>query len=753
MKRLVAQMVAQQLAVQFYFAHPPYNTRFAITQTRSMRFTPADISAVFDSGAIVRGRQYWQQHRVRHFVLHEDAAETRIDATVEGSEAMPYALTAAATEGRDGVDFENDCSCPLGGDCKHVVAALLEACNRWQRAPTRRAPAAAANANAALPHEVQEWLAQLTGRPEAEKPAGGGEKKRLLYIFEPARWRPGVINIQLHSVRLLKDGSYSPRSLEKYHNVDGAMRQPPKFIGEDDQELLRALYPYRGSGGEYELRGGDGEHVLQRLLASERSHWQNADGAPLRLGAPRTAEPHWQAAEDGSQRLSLHVTPAVSGLLALSPPWYVDAASGECGPVQTALAPRMAAALVNAPALPAQLLPQVAEQLAQAPVVQPLPAPPLRPLRKLSDTTPQPLLQFYGRESFGHLRYGPHARMGAARLFFNYHDRRVAAADSLALITVSAGKEILQIERNRKAELRCLSQLAECGLMPAARVLQSWEMNGIGRDDYTLYAPADETAWAVFMLESLPGLIEKGWKAEYEANFPHRYAEVEEWFGDVSEGAGNDWFGLELGIQVSGERINLLPLLIDALQSQPQMFSLSQLAQINPEQQFVAELPDGRRVALPLTRLRPILQTLIELYDGEPLDADGRLRLSRVDALRLAELDAANAAARTRWLGAETLMELGRRLKDFSGIAAVPPPAGLRATLRPYQLDGLGWLQFLREYGFGGILADDMGLGKTVQTLAHILIEKEAGRLDRPALVVAPTSLVGNWQREAQQFA
>jgi SNF2 family DNA or RNA helicase len=62
-------------------------------------------------------------------------------------------------------------------------------------------------------------------------------------------------------------------------------------------------------------------------------------------------------------------------------------------------------------------------------------------------------------------------------------------------------------------------------------------------------------------------------------------------------------------------------------------------------------------------------------------------------------------------------------------------------------------MQFLREYALAGILADDMGLGKTIQTLSHILLEKEAGRLDRPALVVAPTSLMGNWQEEAARFA
>src|SRR5208283_5993540 len=63
------------------------------------------------------------------------------------------------------------------------------------------------------------------------------------------------------------------------------------------------------------------------------------------------------------------------------------------------------------------------------------------------------------------------------------------------------------------------------------------------------------------------------------------------------------------------------------------------------------------------------------------------------------------------------------------------------------------WLQFLREYGLGGLLADDMGLGKTLQTLAHVCLEKEQGRLLTPALVIAPTSLVHNWVAEAARFA
>jgi SNF2 family DNA or RNA helicase len=73
--------------------------------------------------------------------------------------------------------------------------------------------------------------------------------------------------------------------------------------------------------------------------------------------------------------------------------------------------------------------------------------------------------------------------------------------------------------------------------------------------------------------------------------------------------------------------------------------------------------------------------------------------------------------------------------------------------LRPYQKEGLAWLQFLREQNLSGILADDMGLGKTAQTLAHLLLEKEAGRLDKPALIILPTSLIFNWKSEAARYA
>ena len=96
------------------------------------------------------------------------------------------------------------------------------------------------------------------------------------------------------------------------------------------------------------------------------------------------------------------------------------------------------------------------------------------------------------------------------------------------------------------------------------------------------------------------------------------------------------------------------------------------------------------------------------------------------------------------------LSEKLRTLNSFSGIKNYPVPDGFNGELRPYQKAGYNWLRFLNEYRLGGCLADDMGLGKTVQTLTLLLAEKNAGA--GASLLVMPTSLIYNWEMEANKF-
>ncbi|MFZ5449341.1 MAG: DEAD/DEAH box helicase [Thermodesulfobacteriota bacterium] len=98
------------------------------------------------------------------------------------------------------------------------------------------------------------------------------------------------------------------------------------------------------------------------------------------------------------------------------------------------------------------------------------------------------------------------------------------------------------------------------------------------------------------------------------------------------------------------------------------------------------------------------------------------------------------------WIG-----DLLAKLQGGDAFAELPVPEGFQGILRPYQVRGYSWLAFLKQWGLGACLADDMGLGKTVQTLALIAWERQANHQE-PALLVCPTSVVGNWQKEAARF-
>ncbi|RDI41635.1 DEAD/DEAH box helicase [Falsibacillus pallidus] len=100
-----------------------------------------------------------------------------------------------------------------------------------------------------------------------------------------------------------------------------------------------------------------------------------------------------------------------------------------------------------------------------------------------------------------------------------------------------------------------------------------------------------------------------------------------------------------------------------------------------------------------------------------------------------------------------SLRNMMTQLEDFSEIPSVMVSPNFEGTLRPYQHQGMSWMLFLREHGFGAILADDMGLGKTVQLITYLLHVKEHGNPASPALIIAPTSVLGNWQKELEKFA
>ncbi|WP_439865500.1 DEAD/DEAH box helicase [Pseudomonas antarctica] len=258
---------------------------------------------------------------------------------------------------------------------------------------------------------------------------------------------------------------------------------------------------------------------------------------------------------------------------------------------------------------------------------------------------------------------------------------------------------------------------------------------------------ASDEAWLHFTEHHLPALREAGWDVNIHPGFYYQVEAVDHWYADIEESPGHEWFDLELGIEVNGQRYSLLPIVLELIVRQPRLLDAGYMTERADEERLLVSpgTREGTKVALPYGRIKPLMATLGGLYLRDP-GADS-LRLSAPDAARLSDLDGIPLV----WQGGERVRHFAKRLQE-STHAQVAAPPGLNAELRGYQLEGLNWMQTLRELEVGGILGDDMGLGKTLQTLAHLLTEKNAGRLNTPALAVMPTSLIPNWMDEAARF-
>ncbi|VVB94288.1 RNA polymerase-associated protein RapA [uncultured archaeon] len=130
----------------------------------------------------------------------------------------------------------------------------------------------------------------------------------------------------------------------------------------------------------------------------------------------------------------------------------------------------------------------------------------------------------------------------------------------------------------------------------------------------------------------------------------------------------------------------------------------------------------------------------------------GEMKLSEAMKLSIGQGKSETGLSIVGFEAKGSLSSLFEQLSGRKGIKQIQQPDSFVGGLRPYQVKGFSWLAFLRQYGLGACLADDMGLGKTIQLLALLLKDKEEGN-DLPVLLICPTSVVGNWQREAMKFA
>jgi superfamily II DNA or RNA helicase len=702
-----------------------------------MSFHPDIIRGAFDPATFARGERYAMDGMVRRIDVEGD----RLVGEVSGTGRSVYAQRIAIKPGYGGMHVDGYCSCPVARNCKHVVAVLLAAQYvADQPSGDRQARGG--------PVPTAQWLAQLASANRTVEVPAVRSGTRVIYALMPDE-RAGAVNLYLCNGRVYvngKLGTANPVSdLRALRNAPPAHVLPEDRLAIDMYMLARDTSPF-----SVDLKpAGKLPGQLLRLLLDEGNLWwadsrtalKAGDATPIRRGPPRNVTFGWHAVgtedtgvcirclfEDG-QRVE-HVFPT-------EPLFYLhDGQLGELllpESVRRIPAPLLLTLLEQSPVLDPAECADVTRQMIELGLDTLLP-PPLK-LRERDDIVPVPCLML------GSTRLDRGAWIDYAQPGFDYDGTYVPYGGPAVFRSIT-DDGIEMVARNVAAEQAAADVLDEMGFVPCQR---SRTMRELGQ--LTLHT---QEQWLAFTQYGVAILRAAGWDILFSDEFRYNLLQVDDWYADVADEAkaGNGWFDLELGIIVAGKRQPLVPLLVQLIRNAPDHFDPAALARHPDTSMLLVQLPDGGRVALPWGRVKPILAVLGELYFRD--DLDGILRLPLIDAARLAELE---AAAQLHWMGGERLRRLGRRLSEFGGVVDVAPPAGLRASLRDYQREGLAWMQFLREYDFAGILADDMGLGKTVQTLAHILTEKEAGRLDAPALVVVPTSLVGNWCAEAARFA
>ncbi len=326
-------------------------------------------------------------------------------------------------------------------------------------------------------------------------------------------------------------------------------------------------------------------------------------------------------------------------------------------------------------------------------------------------------------------------------LDFDYGGVRIDGADENPFVRVRSGGQMAYIRRDIAAEGEALDQLRPDGFVQM-RVADG--KSARGQRVLTFRGQEAAAKWHHFVAVRIPELTTMGWQSHIDANFGPQLAENVGNIDVTVEDGDKGTFSLEFGIEIDGERHPLLPILEHLLAR-----GGIDAAQI-VEGEIITSLEDGRVIKLPAERIRRLLAVMGDLIEAAGRTAEKALVLPMGAAATVLELE---DVLTTSWANAADIEAYVERFRGEPDIIPVEVPDDFKGTLRPYQQQGVDWLQHLASHGLGGFLADDMGLGKTAQTIANICVEHAEGRLTAPALIVVPTSLVANWTAELIKFS
>jgi len=670
-----------------------------------MTIDKAYVRAMVPSHIYSRGLQYFREHRAQ-IIEHR---ERYMRATVRG--ARSYQVEIFSENGH----LTASCECPYGSPCKHVVAALLQAVAHPQ-ANNISTPEKPEKTVATRRLNASEYFDSLTSSPPSyaiESPAG--------------QWRIGF------AVGLgAKYWSLTPTKF--YIKQDGSAGRRGKISGNDLylKDIVRA--PADGAAIIYfeglqhagqisgiiesnpvdpEIRliyGAPGGRLIDNLQDCLLVIDDEANGNPTISFAATNAAVHFRFEKSGdsfvyvpylmydnhSEKLSGNFRALTSGpvwLLFKNHLFRIENLQ-DAGPL-----------LPFSGAVELRLSSQEMERFVEKNL-------PHLPFARAVEVPGSDRMQIVSSFESRRLYLSEDGDTLRAALRFVYGAREVSGSlpHPEVLHFDSANDACTKIVRDLASEQRSASMIEASGLFPRGPGI--FENEGFGARDW--------------LLNRLPAMAAQGFEIYGEDQLQRYRMRRMPPRVQVSVASGQDWFDLDMDIDFDGAKLSFEELRRAFLH----------------ESQFV-RLSDGSSAQLS-EQWRQLFGHLFRFSKRD----EKKLRLSRFHLTLIDQLfhEADDAA------GDATFNANLKKLKSFTGIKRIAVPKGFKGTLRAYQHAGLNWFYFLQEFGFGGCLADDMGLGKTIQALALLINEKKR-KVAAPSLIVAPTSVVFNWQNEISRFA
>ena len=680
-------------------------------------FSSEDLGRVFDARALTKGRTL-----ILLGTVEVTLQDTSIAVAVEHL-GLRHIATIVPSLSRDRVAFRNRCSCGQSA-CSHLAAGALAALERFP----------------ALRKATQQTFLDTLAAP------AGGERQRLVFELSPGEPPQACfVSTLLVGERTGRVEATTPGRILADRTSSESSRIMAKLLGGGD-DARAPVAPDAVTS------------VLGLLARLGKARW-HATGKALTLGEDRSFPAN----------VPPNLPPRSAVILGDAGPWYVDGATGAVGRVRLQQAPTRPAPPAQRPSAPA---PAPRGSAAPRPAVpgigpqrfasgRPVPSPSRPAFTGQGRPAPRraapvavaaepvilerpltPVLRVRRVECPD--ENGRVQSTDALTLDFDYDGVLVHADDERQFVPVPRPGDLSGqsfVRRDRPAEAVALGALRQDGFNQM-RIADG--PTAKGRMVFVHRGRDASERWQSFATERVPALQALGWRNEIDRDFgPRLVRSVGDYDVCVADAAAGT-FSLDFGIEIDGVRVPLLPILSRLLDRGGMDTALVVGGEL------ITSLDDGRILKLPAERIRRLLTVMGDLIDAARRTADGCLLLPDAEAAGVLDLE---DLLTTRWENAAAIEAYAGRFRGEASIAPVTVPAGFTAALRPYQQHGVAWLQHLRAHGLGGFLADDMGLGKTAQTIAHIVIEHAEGRLDRPALVVVPTSLVSNWTAELAKFA